>query len=88
MNNVLNKLPKYQGTVVRDLYFDDEAELEKFINGFSIGNVKEFKEFISTTKAASYNDESQVKLLIDFKTGVDLKGYNDYELEVLYPLKK
>lgn len=88
LNNALNKLPKYQGTVVRDLYFDDEAELEKFINGFSIGNVKEFKEFISTTKAASYNDESQVKLLIDCKTGADLKGYNDYELEVLYPLKK
>ena len=38
LNNVLNKLPKYQGTVVRDLYFDDEAELEKFKKGYSVGN--------------------------------------------------
>ena len=38
LNNALNKLLKYQGIVVRDLYFDDEAELEKFKKGYSLGN--------------------------------------------------
>lgn len=87
LNNALNKLPKYQGTVVRDLYFDNEAELEKFKKGYSVGNIKEFNEFISTTKAVSYNNDAQIRIIVNnCENGRDLAGYNDAEQEVLYNL--
>lgn len=87
LNNALNKLPKYQGTVVRDLYFDDEEKLENFKKGYSVGDIKEFDEFISTTKAVSYNSDAQIRIIVNnCKNGRDLKGYNDDEQEVLYNL--
>lgn len=87
LNNALNKLPKYQGAVVRDLYFDDEEKLENFKKGYSVGDIKEFDEFISTTKAVSYNSDAQIRIIVNnCKNGRDLKGYNDDEQEVLYNL--
>ena len=87
LNNALNKLPKYQGTVVRDLYFDDEEKLENFKKGYSVGDIKEFDEFISTTKDVSYNSDAQIRIIVNnCKNGRDLKGYNDDEQEVLYNL--
>ena len=87
LSKALDKLPKYQGAVVRDLHFDNEEELEKFKKGYSVGNIKEFNEFISTTKAVSYNNDAQIRIIVNnCENGRDLAGYNYVEQEVLYNL--
>lgn len=46
-----------------------------------------FPQYISATKAGVYNPEGQVQIYIqNSEKGRDLKGLNDMENEVLYPI--
>lgn len=85
LDNALDKLPRYKGNLQRSLYFETEDDVTKFINGYKVGETKEYKEFISTTKGGTYNRDGQVQIFIkDAKNGVDISSINEKEQEVLY----
>lgn len=85
LDNALDKLPRYKGNLQRSLYFETEDDVTKFINSYKVGETKEYKEFISTTKGGTYNRDGQVQIFIkDTKNGVDISSINEKEQEVLY----
>lgn len=85
LNSALDKMPNYEGTVVRDLYFDKNFTLmDKFVNGHEVGKTKNYDQFLSSTTASSYHDKPSVRLFIQSKTGKDIQGYNPREKEVLF----
>lgn len=85
LDNALDKLPRYKGNLQRSLYFETENDVTKFINSYKVGETKEYKEFISTTKGGTYNRDGQVQIFIkDAKNGVDISSINEKEQEVLY----
>lgn len=89
LDSALKKLPKYQGTVFRDVYFSDDGGALEYYNLFvdDSGKLRSkipFKEFISSSKDSNYNQVAQFQLEIKSSKGRDLKGINDREKEVLF----
>lgn len=85
LNKALDKLPKYKGDLNRSLTFADNALAQEFFNNLKAEET--FPQYISATKAGVYNPEGQVQIYIqNSEKGRDLKGLNDMENEVLYPI--
>lgn len=85
LNKALDKLPEYKGDLNRSLDFPDSELAQEFFDNLKAE--EEFPQYISATKAGIYNPDGQVQIYIqDSKTGKDLKGLNDMENEVLYPI--
>lgn len=85
LDKALNKMPNYEGDLVRDLYFDDKCSLDEFVKSHKIGNIKKYSSYISTTKSDSYNDLANVKIYINnSKMGKDISSIGLDEEEVLY----
>lgn len=88
LEKALKKMPNYEGNLTRSLYFYSEEETKEFLKNYKIGDVIDFKEFISTTKGKIYNPEGQVQIVIvNSKKGRDIEKYNPKEKEVLYERK-
>lgn len=86
LDSALNKMPNYEGDLVRDLYFADNKTLNEFVNAHKVGNTVSYKAYTSTTKADSYNDMANVKIYIkNSKMGKDISSIGLDEEEVLYP---
>ncbi|MBD8026434.1 minor capsid protein [Ureibacillus sp. Re31] len=84
LDKALDKLPKYEGDLNRSLFFYDDNSLEEYLKGFDIGNIISEASYISTSRSV-YDNDDDVRLIIkNSKSGIDLKGYNDTEQEVLY----
>lgn len=85
LDSALNKMPNYEGDLVRDLYFTDNKTLNEFIRSHEVGSIKKYRSYISTTKADSYNDMANVRIYInDSKMGKDISSIGLDEEEVLY----
>lgn len=85
LDSALNKMPIYEGDLVRDLYFADRKALNEFVESHKVGYIKKYKSYISTTKADSYNDMANVKIYIkSSKMGKDISSIGLDEEEVLY----
>ena len=85
LDKALNKMPDYEGDLVRDLYFADKRSLDEFVKSHKVGNIKKYRSYISTTKSDSYNDLANVKIYINnSKMGKDISSIGLDEEEVLY----
>lgn len=85
LNKALDKLPNYKGNLNRSLTFMDDDLAQKFFD--NLKTEVAFPQYISATKAGIYNPEGQVQIYIqNSKKSKDLKGMNDMENEVLYPI--
>lgn len=85
LNKALDKLPEYKGDLNRSLYFSDNKQAQEFFD--NLKTEETFPQFLSATKAGIYNPDGQVQIYIQgSKKGKDLKGLNDMEEEVLYPI--
>lgn len=86
LDKALNKMPDYEGDLVRDLYFTDKSSLDEFVKSHKVGNIKKYRSYISTTKSDSYNDLANVRIYINnSKMGKDISSIGLDEEEVLYP---
>ena len=85
LDEALEKLPKYNGSLSRSLMFDNDELLENFVNNFKVGEKYIPVSYISTTKKGVYNPDGQVQIFIqNAQKGVDMSVYNTKEYEVLY----
>lgn len=85
LDSALNKMPNYEGDLVRDLYFVDKKSLDEFVKSHQVGNIKKYRSYTSTTKSDSYNDMANVKIYIkNSKMGKDISSIGLDEKEVLY----
>ena len=85
LDSALSEMPKYKGNLTRSVYFDDDAELQDFLNAHTVGSTIKYKGYTSTTYGVRYNDTSKVEMLImNAKKGRDVSFFNPNEKEVLY----
>lgn len=85
LDDALKKMPTYEGDLTRSVIFRTPEEIEMFISSYKVGEIKKFKEYISTTYGEVYNPDAQVLIQIkNAKKGRDISLYNKDELEVVY----
>lgn len=86
LDNALKKMKRYKGNLSRSLYFGNEAEVEKFMELFSIDKEVVFKEYISTKSTEGlYNPDGEVQMYIrNVKNGRNVSDINRAEAEVIY----
>ena len=85
LDQALQKLPTYQGSVTRSVDFISEESKQVFLRQHQAGKVVIYSQYTSTTKGDIYNPDADIQMLItDGTRGRDLKGFNDGEKEVLY----
>lgn len=84
LDKVLNKLPNYNGNIVRVLKIEDKELLKKFINRNKVGKIEEWKEYLSFSTKEGYSGNENIKIYINSKNGKDLRKYNNDENEILY----
>lgn len=85
LDKTLEKLPKYNGEVTRDMQFFNDDELEKFMKIHKIDEIVKYPAYTSTTKSLeSYNPNAEVTLYINSKNGRNLCEFNPEEEEILY----
>lgn len=92
LDNALNKVPTYEGTLIRTVDFSDyqdaaDRELE-FVSEFVPGKKIEIPQYWSTSKREGYNDDAKIKIYIeDSRKGRDISSIGLDESEVLYERK-
>lgn len=85
LDNALQKMPYYEGNLVRSVDISDDEGIKEYLSGFIVGENKKFEEFISTTKGAIYNEKAKIRIYIqDSSKGRDISTINVAEQEVLY----
>ena len=83
LDNVLSKLPKYQGNVTRSIMLN-KNRLKEFLKNHKVGNNVIYKAYTSTTIGNRYNDMSNIELHIKSKNGRDIRKFNKEEQEILF----
>lgn len=92
LDNALNKVPTYEGTLIRTVDFSDyqdaaDRELE-FVSEFIPGKKIEIPQYWSTSKREGYNDDAKIRIYIeDSRKGRDISSIGLDESEVLYERK-
>lgn len=85
LDSALNKLPNYEGDLVRDLYFTDNKTLNEFVKSHEVGSIKKYRSYISTTKSEAYNEMVNVRIYINnSKKGKDISSIELDEEKDLY----
>lgn len=86
LDRALTKLPKYEGTLSRSLYFNNQEEVNEFLSNINNKETITFEQYISTTKSEQlYNPDGQIQIYIqDSKNGRLLDEFDNGENEVLY----
>ena len=83
LDSALNKLPVYEGTVQRSMFFDSKEKTDLFLRTFLDDKVP-FPAFTSASVGIVYDDSDKVRLIIKSKTAADMRRYNKNEQEVLF----
>lgn len=84
LDNALNKVPLFQGNLVRTIQIE-QAELEQFLEKYSVGNRVQEKCYSSFSKGILYNDAFNIRMYVEnSKKGNDISFLNEMEQEVLY----
>ncbi len=85
LDSALDKMPNYVGDLTRSLDFQNQLELEKFIEAHKVGNIIRYPAYTSTTTGETYNPSGQVQItILNSNNGKDIRSYNKSEQEVLY----
>ena len=85
LDNALQKMPYYEGNLIRSVDISDDEGIKEYLSGFIVGESKKFEEFISTTKGAIYNEKAKIRIYIqDSSKGRNISDINVAEQEVLY----
>ena len=84
LNNFLDKMPNYNGNIVRVLEIKDKKQLKEFLKNYKVGRVKEEKEFLGFSNKENYNPNANVRIYVNSKSGKDIRKYNQEESEILY----
>lgn len=86
LDRALERMESYRGNLTRSIWFPKESAVRDFLSGYTVGEVVQYLEYLSTTKGDVYNPEGQVQILIqNAHSGKDISYYNSSEQEVLYP---
>ncbi len=83
LDTALDKMNNYEGNVRRSVWINSE-DLECFLKDYPVGKKMKHKSYLSTTTGEIYNPEARVQMLIESKTGKDLRKYNKDEQEILF----
>lgn len=82
LDSALLKMPMYQGTVYRSLDPSMIPDLDDFWRRYAPGNtVREFA--YTSTSTGTYDDSMGIQLIIQSKTGRDIRIFNKRESEIL-----
>ncbi len=86
LDEALDKMPKYRGILNRSVYFYNEADLQKCIEKYKIGQTVIEDSYFSMTKNNVYNSEAQLQFWINNSmNGRNIVMYNEAEGEIIYP---
>ena len=84
LDTALEKLPVYDGPVVRDMSFPYNKDASAFIDSHAIGSDQNYKQYVSSTTGESYHKKPHIRLYIESETGRNLQKVNVSEKEVLF----
>ncbi|MGN0417024.1 minor capsid protein [Anaerostipes faecalis] len=86
LDSFLRKMPQYEGNLSRSLLFENDQELNGFLDEHEIGETVSYAAYTSTRKKVGlHNEKGQVQIFIaDSKKGRDVSAYGPEEYEVLY----
>lgn len=89
LDRALEKAPHYSGNLVRAVEISDSQErLKEFLNYHQVGEIVEYKQYISTSFREGYNDDANVYIYIENSTkGRNISGIGMDEGEVVYQRK-
>lgn len=88
LDAVLAKMPNYQNkkTLQRDYFFNNQEDLNSFVDKFEIGGTFSDPSYVSTSKIHYGEGKETIHVIIkSSKTGKDISEYNTAEQEVLFP---
>lgn len=83
LDNALDKLPDYRGTVYRSISSEYITDKEKFEQDHASGNVLIYSAYTSTSKQV-YDENMDIQFIIKTKHGKDISYWNSDEQEVLH----
>ena len=84
IERAIAKLPVYKGEVYRSLESDMMTDLERFNQEHIPGRIVSYQAFTSTGTIV-YDESMDIQLIIESKTGRDMRKYNPMEQEILFP---
>lgn len=84
LDNALKKMPKYQGSVTRDLNFMFKEDKNLFLEQLENGMVVDYSQFLSSTTDKVYNEDAEIRFHIISKNGRDIRKFNKKENEILF----
>lgn len=85
LNKALDKMPSYEGNLVRCLDLSNAENRKNFLEQHQIGEKVEYPEFISASKKEGYSETADTFIYINnAKNGRDISTLNPEEDEVLY----
>ncbi|MCD7086244.1 ADP-ribosyltransferase [Limosilactobacillus fastidiosus] len=88
LDAALQKMPVYSSDtpLQRDYFFNNQNDLDSFIDNFEIGGTFEDPAYVSTSKLHYGNGKETIHVIIkSSKTGRDISEFNMSEQEVLFP---
>lgn len=83
LDSALEKLPAYEGKVIRTLDFTTEEQME-FMLKHTVNAVKSYPAYTSTSTLEGYHDKPSVKMVILSHTARDIRQFNESEGEILF----
>ena len=85
LDNALQKMPYYEGNLIRSVDISDDEGIKEYLSSFKIGGIYKPKHYMSTTKGGIYNEEAKIQVYIkNSSKGRDISAINVAEQEVLY----
>lgn len=84
LDSALNKCNNYNGNIVRVLEIKDKELLKDFLKKNKIGEIENWKEYLSFSDKESYNKNANIKIYVNSTRAKDIRKYNETESEILY----
>lgn len=85
LDKALDKMPAYEGNLVRCLDLSNVEDRKNFLEQHQIGEKVEYHEFISASKKEGYSETADTFIYINnAHNGRDISTFNPEENEVLY----
>lgn len=83
IDNALEKLPIYEGTVYRSMRSEEMSDSAAFFKMHTPGNVVKYPAYTSSSTEV-YDESMDIQLIIRSKRGRDMRVYNSLEQEILF----
>ena len=83
LDKALDKLPVYEGTVYRSLSSDMIPDKAAFLAVHEVDAIVTYDAYTSTSTEV-YDSDMDIQLVIQSKTGRDMRGINTIEKEILF----